>query len=132
MGKNVNDFLNLLIGKSDEVLTGSYYPKRPKTARDVSIKFGYDIVNDSDISYSKILDNVKTEQSILTIKTNDVCGFSINGYVVTQDGDMWQITGIIKRIVVKENKQALRFLKETPATEYVMRLIGVENPMGLK
>ena len=130
--KNVNDFLNFIIGKSDEVLTGSYYPKLPKTPMDTSIKFNYDIVNDNDLSYSKILDNIKTEQALQTIKTNDICDFKINGYVVTQDGEFWQIQGILKRTVVKENKQALRFVRETPATEYIIRLLGVENPMELK
>ena len=128
----VNDLLNFLIPQSDEVLKGTYYSKLPKTPNDNGVEFRYDIVDESDRSYSKILDNLRAEQALQTIKTNDVCDFKIKGYIATQEGDFWQITGIIKRLVLKESKHALRLMKETASTEYVIRLIGVENPWGLK
>ena len=130
--KNVNDLLNFIIPQSDEVLKGIYYSKIPKTPNDSGVEFRYDIVDESDRSYAKILDNLVTEQAIQTIKTNDVCDFKIKGYIVAQDGEFWQITGIVKRLVIKESKHALRLIKETPSTEYVIRLIGVENPWGLR
>ena len=52
-----------------------------------------------------------------TKKTNDDCGFKINGYIATQDGLFWQITGILKRLVKDENKQALRILKKHQLTQ---------------
>lgn len=132
MKKGVNDFLNFIAQDSDEVLSGTYYEKIPKTPDVSGVRFKYDIVDESDKSYAKILDNIKTEQAMQTIKTNDVCGFKVKGYIVTQDDDFWQITGIVKRVVVKKSKYALMFQKETSATEFVIRLIGVENPWGLR
>lgn len=126
------DFLDLLTIKDEEVLTGTYYNRRPKTTADEGISFSYDIVDESDRNYSKLLDNLQTEQVMQTIKTNDLCGFKTKGYVVTQDGIFWTITGIIKRLVKHENKQALRVLRQTIETEYVIRLLQVDNPMELK
>lgn len=126
------DFLDLLTIKDEEVLTGTYYNRRPKTTADVGISFSYDIVDVSDRNYSKLLDNLQTEQVMQTIKTNDLCGFKTKGYVVTQDGRFWTITGIIERLVKRENKQALRVLRQTIETEYVIRLLQVDNPKELK
>lgn len=132
MSKCVDDFLSFTNLKDEEVLTGRYYKRRPVTPQDESKEFSYDIVDESDRTYTKILDNLQTELSLLTIKTNDMCGFKAKGYVSTQDEKLWQIQGIIKRIVRPENKQALRILKETNETEYVLRMTEVYNPWGLK
>jgi hypothetical protein len=132
MGKCIDDFLSFTNIKDEEVLSGTYYSKRPLTPQDAGKNFSYDIVNENDRAFSKVLDNLRTVKSLQTIKTNDMCGFKVNGYVVTQDETLWQIQGIIKRVVNPENKQALRLLKETNETEYVLRLSEVINPWGLK
>jgi hypothetical protein len=128
----MDDILILLNTSVDEVLTGTYYPVIPKIMGDGGETFQYDIVNESDRTYSRMLEVVKNETSMCTIKTNDECGFKINGYVATQDGAFWQIQGVVKHLVNKNSKQALRLLKETAETEYVVRLIEVPNPWGLK
>ena len=127
-----DDFLNFLVVKDEEVLSGTYYDRIPETPQDVGIYFTYDIVNEHDKSYSTILNNIKTDRGTATIKTNDECGFRIDGYLTTQEGTLWQITGLGKQLVKPENKQALRLLKETAETEYILRLIEVENPWELK
>lgn len=128
----MGDFLDFMAISDEEVLSGTYYPKKPKLPQDKSFSFMYDIVDESNKYYSKILGEIQTEKTTQTIKTNDDCGFKIKGYIVTQDGIMWQIDNLVKRLVKAENKQALRWLKQTVETEYVIRLIEVENPMGLK
>ena len=126
------DYLDLLAVSDEEVLSGTYYNRRPKTAEDSGIEFKYDIVDEKNESYSKILDAIETVKSIQTIKTNDDCGFKVKGYIVTQTGEMWQITSIVKRLIKPENKQALRVIKTTIDTESILRLIEVDNPWGLK
>lgn len=128
----MQDYLDFLQLKDDEVLTGTFYARRPVTVQDKGITFQYDIVDENDKSYSTILQTMTTEQSFQTIKTNDDCGFAVNSYVATQDGGFWTITGVVKRLIKHENKQALRFLKQTIDTEFVIRLLQVDNPMGLK
>lgn len=126
------DFLDFLQIKDEEVLSGTYYSRRPITTSDKGIRFQYDILDESNKSYTTLLNNLQTETELQTIKTNDMCGFKVKGYVATQDGLLWQISGIIKRLIKPENKQALRILKQTIETEYILRLIKVDNPMELK
>ena len=128
----MRDFLDFLHIQDEEVLSGTYYARLPITSQDAGEPFQYDIVDDNDKTYSLLLNNIQTEQSIQTIKTSDASGFKVKGYVVTQDGALWQITGIIKKLSKPENKQALRILTETVESEYIIRLIQVDNPMGLK
>lgn len=126
------DFLDFLTIKDEEVLSGNYYEEYPMLPSDASEPFQYDIVEETDRSYIKLLDTIKGERAVCTIKTNDNCGFKINGYIATQDGLFWQITGVLKKLVKEDNKQALRILKQSIETEYIIRLIGVDNPKGLK
>ena len=128
----MRDFLDFLHIQDEEVLSGTYYARLPITSQDAGEPFQYDIVDDNDKTYSLLLNNIQTEQSIQTIKTSDASGFKVKGYVVTQDGALWQITGIIKKLSKPDNKQALRILTETVESEYIIRLIQVDNPMGLK
>ena len=128
----MRDFLDFLHIQDEEVLSGTYYARLPITSQDAGEPFQYDIVDDNDKTYSLLLNNIQTEQSIQTIKTSDASGFKVKGYVVTQDGALWQITGIIKKLSKPENKQALRILTETVESEYIIRLLQVDNPMGLK
>ena len=130
--KKCKSLLDMLVVKHEEVMTGTFYPNCPKALTDYGIKFKYDIVDERDSSYAKMLENIKTTQSVCTIKTNDMCGYKDLAYVVTQDSRLWQISGVIERLVRPHNKQALRLMKKTADTEYVIRLIGVDNPKGLK
>ncbi len=126
------DFLDAMTIMDAEVLTGTYYAKQPKTPSDNGITFDYDIVDESDRSYARMLDNIRTERGVQTISTDDKVPFKIKGYVVTQDGTFWQIAGIIKRVKHEDNKEALRLIKETIQTRYIIRLIEHENPWELK
>jgi hypothetical protein len=129
-----NDYgiLPFLVVKDEEVLTATYYNRIPETPQDVGDEFQYDIVNEKDKTYSTILNGLQTDRATCSIVTDDDCGFKINGYVATQEGSFWQITNIVKRLVRKENKQALRFMKETAETEYLLGLVEVDNPWELK
>lgn len=116
---------------SHEVLTGTYYNIRPKTDASHGVEFSYDIVDAPDRSYANLIETLHTDKTVSTIKTSDKVDFKVKGYVRTQDGLLWTISGFIKH-PISERKQALRILKETVDTEYVLRLIEVDNPMGLK
>ena len=126
------DLLDCLVVKDREELSGTYYKRRPKAVTDNGILFQYEIVNESDSNYAKLLDSIKTVQSVQTIKTNDLCGFKIDGYICTQDGSLWVITGMIEKPATEGNRGALRFLKRAIEAEYIIRLMKVQNPWGLK
>lgn len=116
----------------EEVLTGTFYSRIPETPQDVGEKFHYDIVDESDKSYSRLLDNIKDDRAILTIKTDDKIDFNTTGYVVTQDGLFWQITGVLTKVINNTTKEALRMLKETVQTAKFIRLLNYDNPWELK
>lgn len=121
--------------RGDEVLKGTYYIRRPKTTDDAGIPFGYSIIDESDRSIATLLNNIETARTIQTIKTDDDLPLPENtpfGYVVTQSEELWMIDGYITKILVEENKQALRLLKKTNQTAQIMRLSKVQNPWGLK
>ena len=126
------DLLDLLSIKAEEVLKGTYYARRPLTPEDAGVKFVYDIVDEPRTSYTNLLRNLNTTVSYQTIKTNDLCGFAVKGYCVTQDGGLWQIQEIEKHLISKNNKQALRVMRKTIDTVYVLRMTEVDNPWGLK
>ena len=116
----------------EERLSATYYPSIPETPQTVNELFHYDIVNESDRQYAKLLDNIKTEATIMTIKTDDKVEFKTTGYIATQDGLFWQIQGVIKNLKHENTQEALRFLKETVQTSYIIRLVEVDNPWELK
>jgi hypothetical protein len=125
--------LDFLKDKSEEVLTANYYPALPRVPSLAQpMLFSYGIVNESDKSYAKLLDQLQTTMKTMTIHTDDDCGFKIDGYVATQDGSLWVIAGLVESLVNENTKQALRFMKKTIQTKYVLRLVGIDNPMGLK
>ena len=88
----------------EEVLQGTYYEKYPELPKDSGIGFHYDIVNESDSSYAKLLDNIKTESTILTIKSDDDIEFKTTGYIATQDGMFWQIQGVLTKYKQENTK----------------------------
>jgi hypothetical protein len=124
-------YLRFMSDSSDEVLSGEYFSMMPKLPTIAGVKFHYDIMNDNDSSYSKLLDTITAPLKTMTLKTNDNCGFKVNGYVKGQDGGLWQVTGVIETLVNSNNKQALRRRKTTIQTVYIVRLIGVENPWDI-
>lgn len=126
------DILDFFKAKEDEPLKGTYYEHKPFTPDDVGVRFSYDIIDEPNTAYANILNTLNTELRTQTIKTNDACGFKVNGYCVTQEGGLWQIASVIERLVSHNNKQALRIQTRTIDTVYVVRLIGVNNPWGFK
>ena len=116
----------------DEVLSATYYERLPENPRDNGVPFHYDIVDESDRAYAKLLDNLKTERTVLTIKTDDKVDVKIGGYISTQDGMFWQVSGVITRYVNEHTKQALRMLKETVQTAKIIRLLDCDNPWELR
>ena len=121
-------YLKFMSDSSDEILSGEYFSMLPNLPNVKGVKFHYDVVNDYDTNYAKLLDTVVAPIKTMTIKTNDNCGFTINGYVKGQDGNLWQVTGVLETLVNNNNKQALRLRKRTIQTLYVVRLIGIDNP----
>lgn len=123
----MDDLLNLLKVQDKEYLTGTWYERDFYTNEDKGEEFQYSIVDESDRTYTTILNTLKTAQTLQTIKTYSDIPFKENQYVVTQEGEKWQISGVIIRLVHQDTEEALRFFKATNQTQKIIRLIKVDN-----
>lgn len=125
---NVFDFMT---EKSDDYFSGTYYTRRPKTTEDKGIAFDYDLENDQTQEKGQILNSLEVHSERMSIKTVERLKFRINGFVVSQEGEMWQIESMLSR-PYKAEKQAYRTWQTPPRKETVLRLIKVQNPWGLQ
>lgn len=127
------DFLSeFLSEKSREFLTGTYYKRRPVTMGDGGETFTYENIDAHTREYKTIIGTLLVEGRTAAIKTRSNIEFKVKQYIVTQDGQLWEINLVTENPQVKETEEALRIFKTTAKTEKIIRLVGVENPKGLK
>lgn len=119
------DLLDLLAPKEEYVLTGTYREKKDGPGA----YFEYKEIDYPTRTFGEVIDNIITTQRRMTIRTRWNLDFCINGYVVTQDGRMW----IIEQVQSNSfNAQNLRFMQKNPNSEYILSLVGIDNPMGVQ
>ena len=121
------DFIDFLVDSSDEYLTGTFYPRRPKSSEDGGINFSYKQLDPNSRRFGKLLNNVRADVANYAISTNDHCGFNIGGYIVTQNGLIWQITEIVTNEEVKGKSDVLRWFKTAENSEQSLRMIQVDD-----
>lgn len=121
------DLLDLLSAKEGYVFKGSYreYYKSPPSP------FEYDEVNAPRWSFGELINNLIRDESACVIKTQVALPWRVNGFVITQDGKAWRITEKI-RYATNENKDVLRVVADNPATEWMLGMVKVDNPMELE
>lgn len=132
MNCNERDLLDFLRVRDHEYLTGVYFAYQPQTPNDVGISFTYEQVDPKSRAYAKIIGEIEDPLTTTAIKTDDYCGFEINGYVLTQSGELWIVSEVVKNVQTEETKEALRLFTETVQTEYLVRLVKTDNPWGLR
>ena len=125
-------FLKFMTDRSEEVLMGTYYKVIPMKPTDSGERFSYKIVNQTDTNYAKMLEGLEAPIKTMTISTDDRRGFEIKGYIASQDGELWQITGLVEAPSNDNTMQALRRRVRTIQSRYIIRLIGVENPWEIE
>ena len=124
------DFLDLLNGKFDKTLEGTWYQKNQPTTEG-GLLFDYEIIDGKSKSYQMLFGNVEGTSNITTIKTNDPYEWRENTFVVLQDGKLYTIESI-REDLGKVDKEAFRLLKDVVGVEYVLRLLEIDNPYNLK
>ena len=121
------DFIDFLVDSSDEYLTGTFYKQRPKSKADGGINFTYTQLDPNSKVFGKILGEIRADRASYAIKTNDQCGFNIAGYIVTQNGLIWQITEVVTNEQTKSPNDVLRWFKTAQNAECSMRMIQVDD-----
>lgn len=126
------DYLDMETIKDTDYLEGNYYEKKPKKPEDNPVYFEYEMIDEKSRAYALIMGNMKSDNQTCAIKTDYALNWRINGYVVTQDGTLWTVSEVRKIVQIPENKEALRIVRQTNNTEYLIRLLIADNPWGLK
>lgn len=121
------DYIDFLVDTTDEYLTGYFYKKRPISVEDGKITFKYKQLDPNSRVFGKVLGEVRSDRATYAIKTNDQCGFNIGGYIITQNGLIWQITEVITNEEVKGGNDVLRWFKRAKNAECSVRMVQIDD-----
>ena len=119
---DITDFL--AHDRRKEFLVGYY--KNSESAPEAYFEYG--IENDKTTAYNMLIKNVMSARSNMIIHTTWDMGWDTLGFVELQDGTDWQVVDYTTRLT-KHNPNVLRIIKSNPATEYVLSLVAVDNPL---
>lgn len=126
----MNDILDLLNPKTKFPCTGKYYKDRPISAEDGAEQFNYCYESRYSNAYKRLFSNVQGADGQTAIRTDDQCKFEVNSFIVTQDGKLFKILQA-ETDYQSASHQAMRLFGTPVSTEYVLRLIEVDNPWGI-
>lgn len=127
----MRDILDIMNPKTRFTATANYYPEPVNGPEVGAQQFNYEYVNPFSNNYRRLFANIQSEAGEVAIRTDDQINYKINGIVVTQDGKTFKIIQIEKDYQAA-NKQVMRILGTPVSTEYVMRLVSVDNPWGIE
>ena len=119
------DLMDILEGRFEQTYPGTYYVKKPRAV------LNYEFIDPTSYHYRSILGNMTDTTSIIcAIKTKDNYDYKIGGYIVLSDGRLCTINAVTQD-TSKTAKQARRMFPIPLGTEFIIRLIEVDNPRGL-
>lgn len=119
------DILDFIENKDGYFFKG-YYRKFKDSAPQY---FTYKIISNANEKFDSIINNLMRVSNSMVIQTPFNINFEINGYVSTQEGELYMIETLQKDT---KNSRALTFFRESARTEYVLGLIKQDNPMGIR
>ncbi len=126
----IRDILDILNPKTRFTATANYYPEPVNGLEVGAQQFNYEYVNPFSNTYRRLFANIQGTAGEVALRTDDQIAYKINGIVVTQDGQAFKIIQVEKDYQAA-NKQAMRVLGTPISTEYVLRLVSVDNPWGI-
>lgn len=133
------DLMDILEGRFEQTCPGTYYVKKPRAVLNYeSAQDGvegkpldYEFIDPTSYHYRSILGNMTDTTSIIcAIKTKDNYDYKIGGYIVLSDGRLCTINAVTQD-TSKTAKQARRMFPIPLGTEFIIRLIEVDNPRGI-
>ena len=127
----IRDILDVMNPHTQFTAKANYY-EEPVNGPEVGAKqFNYEYVNPFSNTYKRLFANIQGVAGEVAIRTQDQLKYKINGIVVTQDGQTFKIVQVEKDYQAA-NKQVLRLLGTPVSTQYVMRLVAIENPWSVE
>ena len=128
----IYDALDILMPRARFTAEGKYWTERPDSSDMGGMAFNYEYVDPLSKSYRVLFGNIQTvEDGSTTIRTNDNLGFKAGHWIMTDDGQLFQVIQVAKDFSAS-SKQALRLFGTPLMTEFVLRLVTDPNPWGAK
>ena len=127
----IRDILDIMNPKQSFTCTAHYYSEPFNGPEIGAQQFNYEYVNPFSNTYRRLFANIQGTAGEVTIRTDDQLKYKVNGIVITQDGQAFKIIQIEKDYQAAQ-KQVMRILGTPVSTQYVMRLVSVDNPWGVE
>lgn len=128
----IRDILDIMNPRQRFTLTGKYFPERPDGPDVGGEEFNYEYVDPYTKTWRTLFGNIQAGAGETAIRTDDQLGFKEGkGMVVLQDGTVYLIQQKMTDYS-SAPKQACRVLPVPIGTEYVLRLVAVEDPWGVQ
>ena len=133
------DFLDILQGRYNQTQTGMFYKNIPENtpaedgvARDAAIPFDYEYIDVESRAYKQLISNLTDETAGTTaIKTKEALQWQRGRYVVLMDGGLYRIVGV-DTDRTKARREALALFPYPINNEYILRLVEIDNPRGIR
>ncbi len=127
----MRDILDILNPRTQFALSGTYYPERPDSPDVGGQPFNYEYVDPYTKTWRTLFGNIQASAGETAIRTDDRLKFKAgDGLVRLQDGEWYAIQQKMTDYQAAP-KQAFRVLPVPVGTQYVLRLVAVDEPWGL-
>lgn len=137
------DFLDLSKGKYYQYHTGKFFLRLPEAITNITkladlydldegACFDYEYVDPTEWRYKQLLGNVsESKMAIATIKTKEPLPFKPKAYILLDNGRLCQMLSIVEDTAAA-NREAAILMPIPVGTEYILRLVEIENPWELQ
>lgn len=138
------DILDIYAGHYYNTHTARYFNRLPEsisygaTLEDIykmtdalGVDIDFEFVDPTSWRYKTLVTNMSDSNAAdATIKTKDGEGIRVKGYLLLDNGRLMQIISITEDTAAV-SREAARILPIPAGTDYVIRLVEIENPWGI-
>ena len=128
----IRDIMDVMNPRQRFTLTGKYFSERPDGPDVGGEEFNYEYVDPYTKTWRTLFGNIQAGAGETAIRTDDQLGFKEGkGMVILNDGTAYLIQQKMTDYQAAP-KQAFRVLPTPVGTEYVLRLVAVDEPWGVQ
>lgn len=126
------DWLDIAKPAAHFTAKAKYYEETVDDPSDGGQVFHYEYVDPLSHTYRRLFGNIQSTdtEGETAIRTNDALPYHRGAYIVFPDGRTFQIIQMSKDFQAAP-KQAQRLFPTPVGTQYVVRMVQVENPWGV-
>lgn len=112
--------------------SGQFYKFLPNGRENQNTQFNYNVVSNRERHYQRLFSNLLNKSgATVTIRSHDDLGWSVDTFCKLQDGNLYRVTEVQTDYGDEVDKLIYMDFNDSTETEYVARLIQIENPWGL-